>query len=68
MLCYLRFLRAEEQQAAARSLERRVPEMVAQRRAAAAAYRRAPAAQRPYARRAAKLKATHAFFQPRRRN
>lgn len=64
----MRQLQAEEQQATTRAMERRVPQMVAQRRSAAAAARRAPRAQQPVVPRAARRKATHACFQPRRSN
>lgn len=57
---------AEEQQAAARAATRRVPVMAAARRAAAAAGLRDPKVQRPLARGAAKRRADHALFQPRR--
>ncbi|KAI8475502.1 MAG: hypothetical protein J3K34DRAFT_517324 [Monoraphidium minutum] len=64
----MRKMKAEEHQAAARAAARRAPAVAAQRRAAAAAGRRAPAAPRPFSSGAAKRRATHALFQPRRQN
>jgi hypothetical protein len=61
---------AEEQSVQARSVERRRPEMAANRRAAAAAAKRSPRLTKRAAAtgRSAKRKADHQTFQPRKQN